>query len=145
YYAVACDVSRRMIGGETGEDLVEAMAVMQTRQMHAVESLKRATAFDRGELTSIFAAAAVSQQTAGRLRLGVGVACLAFVTLLSLWLSRGVLESVGELTSGFARFGRGEFATPIRVKNRDELEEVAERANLMAESLRRVGTERERN
>jgi len=137
------NLSRRMIVGETGEELVETMAAMQAKQARTLELLKRATAFERGELAQVFAATAQAQEAAGRLRLWIGVGCLLFVTLLSLWLSRGVLDSVGELTAGLARFGAGDFSKPIEVTSRDELEDVAAGANRMAASLTRLGAERE--
>src|SRR5262249_6373576 len=89
-------------------------------------------------------AAAQSQVTGRQIQLGVGIACLGFVIFLTVWLSRGVLESVGELTAGFARFGKGDFATRIDVSGKDELADVAARANQMAENLRRRNAERDR-
>src|SRR5581483_184447 len=56
YYATALDVSRRLIAGETGEPLVDSIAVMQSRQRHLGELVKAATTFDRNELTQAFAA-----------------------------------------------------------------------------------------
>jgi len=144
YYADAFDLSRRMISGETGEELVNAMASMQAKQTRAKELVKKATAIDRGELAAVFAAAAQAQTTAARLRLAIGVTCLVVVAVLSLWLSRSVLAALGELTAGFARFGKGTFTVPIKVTSRDELGDVAEHANSMAESLRRLAAERER-
>src|SRR3954469_8548843 len=144
YYAQAFDLARRMITGETGEALVDAMASMQAQQTRTTELLKKATSFDRNERAAVFSAAAHAQATAGRLRLSVGVTCLVVVTFLSLWLSRGVLAGLSELSAGFTRFGKGQFAEPIHVKSRDELGDVAEHANRMAESLTRLGAERDR-
>jgi CheY-like chemotaxis protein len=144
YHADAVELSRRMIAGESGEEIVEAMAAMQAKQTHAKELLHRTTTFDRNELTAAFAAASSAQQTASRLRLWVGVACLLVVAAISLWLGRGLVDAVAELTAGFARFGNGDFAKPIRVVRHDELGEVAENANRMAENLTKLAKERDR-
>ncbi|HEU4579239.1 MAG TPA: response regulator [Polyangiaceae bacterium] len=142
YYRSAYDISRRMIEGETGEELVDAMSAMQARQGRSVLLLKKVAAFDRGELERVFQEAELALATGGRLRLGVGASCLAFVILLSLWLSRGVLQSLAQLRLGLERFGRGQLDQPIAVSSTDELAGVARTANLMAQNLLRLEGER---
>src|SRR5437762_233787 len=82
--------------------------------------------------------ASQAQSTAARVRLVVSVGCLLLVITLALWLGRGVLRSLGELAAGVERFGKGDFARPIRVLVEDELGEVAQQANQMAASLKRL-------
>ncbi|HVZ34561.1 MAG TPA: ATP-binding protein, partial [Polyangiaceae bacterium] len=144
YYSSAREVSRRMIAGETGEGLVSAMRLMQAKQTQAAQLLQKAVAFDRGELVLAFSGAARAEETAGKLRLYVSLACLLFVMGLSWWLSRGVLRALAELSAGFERVGRADFDRPIVVHGSDELSELAVRANQMAENLRRLHEERER-
>ncbi|MDB4980541.1 MAG: Histidine kinase, partial [Myxococcales bacterium] len=144
YYLAALDVSRRLVAGERGEELVAAMAGMQQKQGRAMELLRTATALDRAELAGAFHEASRALNDSARIRLTVSIACLLAVILLSTWLGRGVLRSVAGLTTGFARFGRGDFARPIAAESRDELGDVARRANEMAESLRRLSAERDR-
>lgn len=144
YYDAARDVSRRLIAGETGEAMVDGMAIMQAKHTAATHVLRQTTAFDQAELTEAFATAERAQTSAMQIRLVVVVSCLAFVLVLSLWLSRGTLASLESLVAGFARFGEGRFDAPIRVVTRDELADLAEHANAMAASLERVELERER-
>ncbi|MEO5769555.1 MAG: HAMP domain-containing protein, partial [Polyangia bacterium] len=144
YYATALDVSRRLLAGETGEALVAAMSEMQARHTRAVEALRITTTFDRSELEHAFTAAARAQATAGRVRLVVSAVCLVFVLSLSMWFSRGVLNSVRALTSGLRRFGRGEFSQPIVDLGKDELGEVAAQANQMATNLSQLAAQRDR-
>jgi signal transduction histidine kinase len=144
YYALAEEVAGRIIGGEKGELLMEAIASMQARQRRAGELLGRATLVDREELTEVFASTARIQATATRIRLFVTLACLFLVMLLSLWLGRGVLRSLAGIAAGFERFGRGDFDVPIAVASHDELGDVAHRANQMARDLKRLAEERER-
>ena len=142
YYESAYELSRRMIDGETGEGLVTAMSAMQARQGRSALLLKKVAAFDRGELERVFQAANLALVTGGRLRLVIGSACLAFVILLSLWLSRGVLQALAQLRLGLERFGKGQFDQPIAVSTTDELAGVARSANLMAQNLLRLEGER---
>jgi signal transduction histidine kinase len=137
YFASADGVSRRLIANETGEGLVDAIAAMQVKQARFGEVLKRATAFDRRELAAAFGTAARAEATARAYRLWISVACLVSVTVLSLAITRGVVRSLADLAAGFHRFGKGDFGQPIRVRSRDEIEDLADQANQMAASLER--------
>jgi len=144
YHGAAYEVSRRLIDGETGEGLVEAMSAMQTKQTRAAQALKEVTTFDKGQLGDAFAAASHALRSSGQVRLVISIVCLTLVIFLSVLLSRGVLRSLGELTAGLKRFGQRDFGRPIHVASRDELGDVAQDANQMAESLKRLGEERDR-
>jgi CheY-like chemotaxis protein len=144
YYAIASEVSRRLIQDETGEDLVEAMAGMQTQQLRAEQLVVKATLIEEGELSGAFAAAGQAQLFAVKMRVGVTLVCMVMVIALALALGRSVLRSIGELETGLKRFGRGELAEPIHVTTRDELGLLAEQANLMAAGLRQLNEERDR-
>jgi HAMP domain-containing protein len=143
WFGTAYDLSRRMIEGETGEALVTAMSEMQAKQNRSLALLEKVTAFDRKEFARVFEATNEALQTGGRLRLGVGVGCLVFVVLLSLWLSRSVLRSLTQLGSGLERFGQGAFDQLIPVAGNDELAGLARRANQMAQNLQRLEAERQ--
>jgi CheY-like chemotaxis protein/signal transduction histidine kinase len=144
YFGAAYDVSRRLMGGETGESLVEAMAGMQARQTKAVELLKATTSIDRSELADAFASISRTQAIGARTRLFLSSGCLLLVIAMSIWLGRGVLRSVAAIDDGLRRFGSNDFSKPIATTTADELGDVAARANQMAESLRRLEAERER-
>jgi CheY-like chemotaxis protein len=144
YYATALDVSRRLIAGEKGEMLVDAMAAMQSKHSRASQLLFTATAIDRAEMGEAFSVAARAQATAAQVRLVISGACLVVVILLSLALGRGVLRSLRSLSEGMRRFGGGDFERPIPTIHDDEIGAVAKQANQMAASLKRLGEERDR-
>ncbi len=144
YHLAAYEVSRRLIAGETGEPLVEAMSAMQTKQTRADQALKNVTTFDKGQLGDAFAAVSQALRSSGQVSLWISIVCLTLVMLLSVSLSRGVLRSLRELTAGLTRFGQGDFGQPIRGMSRDELGDLAQHANQMAESLKRLDEERDR-
>jgi signal transduction histidine kinase/CheY-like chemotaxis protein/HAMP domain-containing protein len=145
YYSAAHEVSRRLIAGEKGEPVVEAMSALQSKHARAQDLLSKAIAFDKGQLSEAFQVASRSQEAAARIRLAVSLVCLGLVAGLSLWLGRGAVRSLAELTAGVKRFGQGDFDHPIAVKSNDELGEVARHTNEMAASLKRLGEERDRD
>jgi len=145
YYQAASDISRRLMAGEAGEEVVRAMAAMQQKQTLAEERLATVTAFDHQELASAFGRVAQSQSWATRVRWIVSAVCLLLVIVLSVSLGRSVLRSVHDLTAGLRRFGAGDFGTPIPITNRDDLGDVARHANWMAERLNRLNLERKRH
>jgi signal transduction histidine kinase/DNA-binding response OmpR family regulator len=145
YYGAAADVSRRLIAGETGERVVDAMSAMQARQARAGDLLQNVTAFNPAELASAFAAARRAEVTGGRIRLLVSLLCLLSVVLLSWWIGRGLIRSLANVSVGLRRFGDGDFSRPIPVISQDEMADLARQANQMAESLERLGRERDRN
>ncbi len=144
YFTSGYDVSRRLIAGETGEKLLEAIATMQAQQARTAALVETAGALDRGDLTDAFAQVGRAEATAKSYRLWVSVVCLASVVVLSLWVSRGLVRSVASLTDGFDRFGRGDFARPIQSTSDDELGDLAKRANEMAASLDRLDKARKK-
>jgi CheY-like chemotaxis protein/signal transduction histidine kinase/HAMP domain-containing protein len=145
YYVSAETVARKLIAGEAGEAVVSDLAELQTRQAHAGEVLRQATAFDRAELTQGFALVHENIATLNRFRLLVGVFGLLVAFGLSVSLSRGLFRTVANLSDGFARFGRGDFSRPIPVRSHDELGAAAEAANQMASSLGRLADQRTRD
>jgi len=142
YFAAGRDVSKRLIAGETGEDVVDAMADMQAKQARAAAQLKRTAALDRRDLTLAFAEVARAEATARSYRLGISLVCLAAVLLLTVAIGRGMLRSLRELMGGLTRFGSGDFSQPIEALGRDELGDVAQHANHMAASLDQLTRQR---
>src|SRR5713101_4215982 len=144
FHAKGLAVSARLIARETGEGVVAQIGDLQAKRTRVAELLDKATAFDKSELTNAFSAAAEAQRTGSRVRLGLSIACLVVVLLLSLWISREMLEGMAHLTAGFRRFGEGDFRSAIPVVTRDELGELARQANQMAHSLQQLESERSR-
>ena len=142
YWTQARDVSRRLIGGETGEQLPDAIAAMQVSQRRVVERIQDATSMDADDLAAAFRRAADDERIAGRYRSAVSVACLVLVVALAVAISRGMVRSMSAVTRGFERFGRSDFAQPIHVTSGDELGELADHANRMAEKLEQLVAER---
>jgi CheY-like chemotaxis protein/HAMP domain-containing protein len=145
YDTTARAVSKRMIEGETGEKLVEDIGGMQKQQREVSKLIKDTVSLNQGELASAFLTVKNADERAERFRTGIGVAGLAFMLGFSLWVSGRMVRSVQRLSRGIARFGRGKFDRPIRVKGSDELADVAISANEMAHSLERLRSVREQS
>jgi CheY-like chemotaxis protein/HAMP domain-containing protein len=143
YYAIAFDVSRRLIHREGGEAIVDAMSDMRTRHLEAARLIERSAVLDRGELSRGFAAVRASNREMIRNIIGVASACFAAVLILALWVARGALRTVSDLSHGFARFALEDFSQPIPVLSGDELGEAARAANHMASSLQKLAADRD--
>ena len=144
YHDSAMAVSRRLMAGEGGESVLDAISAMQRRQAHARGLLERLTAFDPQEYKRSFEAARAAQAASARIQLASTLASLGLVLFLSLWVSRSVVRSLGRLEQGFGRFAKGAFDAPIVIDGDDEIADVAAKANRMAESLAALAAERER-
>ncbi|MBX7113173.1 MAG: response regulator [Myxococcaceae bacterium] len=144
YFSASKDVSQRLIKGETGEALVEAMGAMQNKRRLASELLSKTTAFDKREMAAAFHEVNTQLGDAGDIRMSITVTCMLLVTLLSYLIGRGLVRSLSGLSEGFERFGADDFSIPIEVRGSDELADVAAQANQMAKNLRHLGEERGR-
>jgi signal transduction histidine kinase len=144
YYTAAFAVSKRLLAQETGEALIASMQTMQDRQRHAIEELKAVTAFDRAKLTDAIQSIRNAQRWDGFVRLVTAVVCMILVLVLSLRIVRGILRSLTELSAGLARFGEGRFNREIAIVAADELGAVAASANLMADRLRQLIEQRDK-
>lgn len=136
WYETMRAVSSQLVAGAVGEAVLGDIERMQAEQRRAETLLEGAIAFDRGRLADAFERVRAQQRTTAGLRMASRVGLLALVTLLVVGLSRRVARSVEVLVAGLGRFGGGDFAEPLRVPGRDELSDLAESANLMAERLR---------
>ncbi len=146
YYVAAIDVSRRLVSGETGERIVDGMNEMQAKQARAASLLDTVTAFNPNDLAEAFSSARQAAVNGRHVRLAVSVLCLLGVVLLSWWIGRGVIRSLGDVTAGLRRFGGGDFNRPIaEPRGDDELADLARQANQMADSLKRLGEARDQN
>jgi CheY-like chemotaxis protein/HAMP domain-containing protein len=145
YYDKSMNVSRRLLAGETGETIVNDMKRMQEMQREAVLLIRKVTGFNRDELSATFAAIHAATEGANQFRLGIGLGGLVLGLALSLWVSKGMLRGLGQLSDGFARFATGDFGHEIPVTTEDELGRVAKEANQMAVNLKRLNEHRDRS
>jgi CheY-like chemotaxis protein/HAMP domain-containing protein len=144
YYDTAHDVSRRLIAGETGEDLVDLMALMQARQAKVSSMIKRTTGLSREALAGSFASVEQANERAFRFRFGIGLVGLLLVLAFSLSASQSVLRALGNLSSGLSRFATGDFRDRIPTADLSELANLGHEANQMAADLQRLAEQRDR-
>ncbi|HYQ46785.1 MAG TPA: response regulator [Polyangiaceae bacterium] len=144
YYQAAEDVSRRLIAGDTGEEVVERMARMQAQQAKVEALIKQTTGLSRGELAASFALVERARQRADRFRLTIGLTGLVLVLALSLSLTKNVFRGLRTLSGGLARFATGNFDEQLPSTGLLELANLAREANQMAGNLRQLARERDR-
>lgn len=134
-YAVAHDVSVRLMRNETGIPIVNAMDNLKTSYGQTKTLLHEALGFNKEKLAEAFSAVNSVQKTGERLQIFIGGSCLALVIAILIWISRSVLSSLTFLTEGLLRFSQGNFDIPIPITSQDEFGEVARNANLMAKQI----------
>ena len=137
YHEAAYGVSRRMLRGEGGEALVDALSAMQAQQRATDQLVQRSARLDRRELGGAFAGLRGDITAGTRYGVGIGLGSLVLILLLSSWVGRGVLTTLANMSRGMARFAQGDFREPIPLTSDDELGQVTREANQMASSLRR--------
>jgi len=135
YFVIANETSQRLIKSESGISIMDAMTEMQTKRALAESLLKKIADFDRGKLSEAFTQASRAQKWAAQVRFWCSVICLAFILLISSFISRDIVSKVNEITAGLARFGEGDFKLPIKIWGRDELSELGRQVNVMAERV----------
>jgi hypothetical protein len=145
YYEAALGVSRRLINGETGEGVVEAVSDMQDRHHALAEMIEVKTRLERAELAGAFGSVREAASKANHFRMGIGFGAVMVLLGLSVWMRRGLLRPLVQLSEGFARFATGNLQHRIQVDTRDELGRVAAEANEMAHALHESNTQRDRD
>jgi hypothetical protein len=83
YHALAHDVARRMIRGESGESLTDDIAEMQRRQRATAALIQRVARLDRHELGRGFGVIRETSARAHEYRIAIAIASLCLVLLLS--------------------------------------------------------------
>ena len=137
-YALAHDVSLRLMQNETGLPIVNAMNSMKETYTQTNALLEKTVVFDQTRLTEAFDAVHRAQKNAENFQLLISGLCLLLVILISTWISRSVLRALDSLTQGLLRFSQGDFELSIPIQSRDELGDVAQIANQMAKQIQRL-------
>ncbi len=137
YHESAYGVSRRMLRGETGEALVDAIAAMQAQQHATEELIRRSAGLDRRELAQGFGAVRQSARAGTRYALMIGLVTLVLVVGITSRVGRGAVLQLAGISSGVARFATGNLKQPIPVTLEDELGKLARETNQMAAALYR--------
>ncbi len=136
YYTRARDVATRLIHQPMDEVALEQVDAMQNDQRQLQARIGQTLGLDRRKLGEAFARARSARRGVRQARMAVHIVLFGAVAVLVVGIGRRAVRSLHELTTGFARLGRGEFEAPVRVTGGDELADVAEQANRMATELR---------
>ncbi len=135
YYAIAREVSARLLAGTPPTELAGRIDAMQRVQQTFASHLDAAVTPDRDRLAAAFEAARASQRTALAIDIAVASIALLLMAMLSSRIIRRTVEALREVAMGMERLGRGEFDREINVTTRDELGDLAQEANRTAVHL----------
>jgi signal transduction histidine kinase len=132
YFSSAMETSTRLIKGETGLNIVEAMTRMQTKRALAAALMNKVTNFDRGKLSEAFASIYLVNERSRRIRFWVSLTCVIFIFSISSLTGKALIVRLKEISQGVARFGEGNFGQEISIVGQDELSDLSHKINMMA-------------
>ena len=136
YYQLARAVSSDLVAGEPSEELLARAQAMRTAEQGVALHLAAATTPDRARTAAAFESALAAYDAVVTIDLVIACAAFALMLLLSWWIIRGAVRSLGEVSIGVERLARGDFSHEIRVTTRDEFGDLAREANQTALRLR---------
>ncbi len=143
YYQLAVQTSRQMLVAEDDESFsfggaeIEQIAAM-TKKFNAVhEMLTAAIESDQKEMKAAFVAAGNTIQTSTRTAILVTVIILALLTLLSVFILRGVTGALTEMTDMARSVAAGDLSRPVMDRNgENEIAQLSGSIDQMANALR---------
>ncbi|HKE18012.1 MAG TPA: response regulator [Kofleriaceae bacterium] len=136
YYALARDLARQLIAGQTGEQLLDKAQAMHAAKERFAAELDVNTTPDRARVAAAFDSARAAHAEALEVDLVVAAVAFGLMLLLSWWIVRGAVSSLRAVSSGVERLARGNFSQEIEIAARDEFGDLAREANRTALRLR---------
>jgi methyl-accepting chemotaxis protein len=124
YYTLARQTTQRMIQGETGESLLEALQRMKAKQNKIQETLRNNTARDRKAIGEAFQSAETAQKLVTYNVVGVTLACLGVLIAVSVFLARNVTSSLSRMVATTRSVAEGDLTTTIQIESTDEVGQV---------------------
>ncbi|MEW6732077.1 MAG: methyl-accepting chemotaxis protein [Acidobacteriota bacterium] len=138
YYGLARETSAKMINKETGEELTTRLESMQSKYKSLKEHLDLKASSDKAAMVTAFASARNINQTSLLIIAAITLICILLMGLVSVWIIRGVIKPLGDVSSGCARMSVGDFTTKIAVSNHDEIGALGRQINSMVAYLRNM-------
>jgi signal transduction histidine kinase len=108
---------------------------MNSRQIMFVNTMERLTKIDYQDLAQTFREATNAQVTNQIVSLLIGAVAVVLLIIFSVWMLSSIDRSLKGLSSGITRFANGDFSQQISITNQDELGDLSQKANLMAEKI----------
>ena len=135
YYTLARSTTGRLLAGETGAAMGNALVTMTTRYTAIRDRLAAQTVRDRASMAAAFAAARSLQRIAVLIIATVTALGLALLVVVSLMIIRRVTRSLEAFAAGFTRVSSGNFTHKIPVETDDEFGRLSNQANAMMDHL----------
>lgn len=140
YYSLARATSLRMINKETGEELTQSLESMRLRYNRIKDQLEDSTTRDKNSMSTAFASARLTYRNSMFVITIITFACIFVMGALSVWIVRGVLKPLSEVSTGCTRMSVGNFDTKIRISSKDEIGELGQHINNMVGYLSEMAT-----
>ncbi len=135
YFSVAYAATARLVSGQTGDDVDQAIANMNTLHSQIRSTLVDRTTLATDAIDEGFRNAAGASQTTTRVTVILAVLFLGAIAGLSYWVMTNTKETLATVSKGFARLSAGNFTQQFPVESDDEFGDLARKANAMMETL----------
>ncbi len=136
YFMKAREVSAALVDGAAAGDLSADVEAMHAARQAFITRLDGATTPDRRRLEIAFRTARESHRNALQIEIGVAIAAIALMALLSWWIARRTVRALHDVSVGVERFAREDFGEEIPVTSSDEIGDLAREANRTRARLR---------
>jgi len=141
YYQLAQETSRRMIVGEVGEGLAEALTTMTTRYRAVAEMLRSQTETDKEEMSRALTDARELQRSTFVAIGAIVLLCTLLLVVASSVVARAVTRPVEEAARFTAALAEGDFRVGGLQTSGDEIGRMMSALQNMAATLTRVISE----
>lgn len=138
YHELARETSSRMIAGEAGLDLAEAVEAMTASLVSIQERIAGSTALGRSNMDQAFETVARDQRRAVQITLGASILCLVILGGLSWVIIRSLTRPLKQAVEVADRLAAGDLSAAIAVDSSDEIGQLLLSMRRMVERLSRT-------
>jgi methyl-accepting chemotaxis protein len=138
YFTLARETSQRMIAGETGGALNQALEVMRLRYNAIGSRLQDGTIRSQREIAAAFAANRQNNQFTTRVLTAIVLLCLIVLVAASFLLARAVTRPLAEAVRVAEALAEGQLGQEIHVGSADEAGQLLSSMRVMSQRLGQV-------
>jgi methyl-accepting chemotaxis protein len=129
YYEVARSTASRLLTGEMGASIGEALVTMSSSHNALKVSLAESTKRFSDRKSEAFLGARQDFVSAGREMATIISAAIVLMVGLAIWLVVGLIRPFDKFTEGFRRMAEGDFTEDVDISGNDEIGELAVELN----------------
>ncbi|MDJ0766834.1 MAG: HAMP domain-containing methyl-accepting chemotaxis protein [Myxococcota bacterium] len=135
YFSVAYATTERLVAGQSGDDVDQAIAAMDQLYGGIRSTLVDRTTQASDAIDEAFRNAENASNTTKWVTVISAILFFAAIWGLSRWVIKGTKDTLATVSQGFARLSAGNFTQQFPVTTDDQFGDLARKANAMMETL----------